>query len=155
MCRNVCINGSSQSFEAWTSGFHALLSTSNYPSLQWPCECHYCCAEWENLGFSNESCFNLSYNDGHVHVRCYLCKQNCRDFIIEWHRGKIPSLMIWSAMGYNIWSCLLDNHWHLKNCYILKPKVLPLLQATPHSIFSSKMSGHMWRELCKPSSNND
>ena len=37
--------------------------------LQWARECHHWRAEWQNVVFSDESCFNMSYNDGRICVR--------------------------------------------------------------------------------------
>ena len=36
--------------------------------LQWACECHHWHAVWRNVAFSDESHFNMSYNDGRIHV---------------------------------------------------------------------------------------
>ena len=71
----------------------------------------------------------------------------------------MPCIMIWSAIGYNMRSCLLCIEGNLNsNRYIrevLQPEVLPLLQATSMPYFSRTMPGHTWQVLCKPSSKDD
>ncbi|KAJ4439874.1 hypothetical protein ANN_08003 [Periplaneta americana] len=108
-------------------------------TLQWARECRHWHAEWQNVVFSDESHFNLSYNDGCIHVRCYRGECNLRACIVEWHSRQTRSVMVWGAIGYNMQSHLLHIQGNLNsNCYIwevLEPEVLPLLQATPHAIF--------------------
>ena len=81
----------------------------------------------------------MSYNDGHIRVQRYAGECSLRACILQRHRGQTPSVMVWGAIGYNMWSRLLRIEGNLNsNCYIrvvLQPKVLPLLQATPHAIF--------------------
>ena len=106
--------------------------------LHWARECCHWRAEWQNV-FSDESRFNMSYNDGCIHVWWYAGERNLRACILQRHRGPMPSVMVWSAIGCNMWSCLLCIEGNLKsNRYIrevLQPNVLPLLQTTPHAIF--------------------
>ena len=40
-------------------------------------------AEWRNVVFSDESRFNMSYNDGRIRVRRYAGEHNLRDCILE------------------------------------------------------------------------
>ena len=89
--------------------------------------------------FSDESRFNISYNDGRIRVRRYAGERNLRACILQRHRGPTPSVMVWGAIEYNMRSSLLCIKGNLNsNRYIreiLQPEVLPLLQATPHAIF--------------------
>ena len=89
--------------------------------------------------FSDESRFNMSYNDGRIRVRRYAGIRNLRTYILQRHRGPTPSVMVGDAIGYNTRSRLLRIEGNLNsNRYIkevLQPKVLPFLQATPHAVF--------------------
>ena len=81
----------------------------------------------------------MSYNDGHIRVRCYAGERNLRACILQRHTGPMPSVMVWRAIGYNMQSRLLHIKGNLNsNHYIrevLQPEVLSLLYATPHAIF--------------------
>ena len=107
--------------------------------MQWANERHLWLAEWRNVVFLDESRFNMSYNDGRIRVRRYAGEHNLRACILQWHRGPMPSVMVWDTIGYNMRSRLLRIEGNLySNHYIkeiLQPEVFPLLQATPHSIF--------------------
>ena len=107
--------------------------------LQWAHERHHWHAEWRNVVFLVESRFNMSYNVGRICVQRYAGESNLRACILQRHRGPTPSVMVWGAIGYNIWSHLLCIEGNLNsNRYIrevLQPEALPLLQATPHAIF--------------------
>ena len=89
--------------------------------------------------FSDESRFNMSYNDGRIRFRHYTGERNLTACILERHRGPMPSVMVWDTIGYNMRSRFLRIEGYLNsNRYImeaLQPKVLPLLQATPGAIF--------------------
>ena len=91
------------------------------------------------LVFSDESRFNMPYNDGSIRVRRYAGERNLRACILQRHRGPTPSVMVWDAIGYNMRSHLLRIEGNLNsNRYIrevLQPEVLPLLQESPHAIF--------------------
>jgi hypothetical protein len=62
--------------------------------------------------------------------------------IVEHYNGQMPSVMVWTDIGYHMRSCLLCFEGNLNsNCYtreVLECKVLPLLQATPYSF----LAGH-------------
>lgn len=107
--------------------------------LQWARERRHWRAEWQNVVFSDESRFNLSYSDGRVRVRRYRGERSRADCIVERHSGQTPSVMVWGAIGYNMRSRLLRIEGNLNsNRYIrevLQPEALPLLQAAPHAIF--------------------
>ena len=75
--------------------------------LQWARERRHWRAEWRNEVFSDESHFNMSYNEGRIGVRRYAGERNLRAFILQRHRGPTPSVMVWGAIGYNIRSRLL------------------------------------------------
>ncbi|KAJ8868609.1 hypothetical protein PR048_030147 [Dryococelus australis] len=66
--------------------------------------------------------------------------------------GQTPSVMTWGAIGYNMRSRPLHIEENLNsNSYsreVLEPKVLPLLQATPHAIFQQDNARpHVARKL--------
>lgn len=116
----------------------SLSRNQKFLRLKWACECYHWCAEWQNV-FSDYSHFNWSYSVGHIHVRCYCGDCNLTAFIVEQHSRQTPSVMVWGTIWYIRWSHLLYIEDNLNsNCYIrevLEPKVLPLLQRTPHVIF--------------------
>ena len=107
--------------------------------LQWACERRHWRSEWRNVVFSDEFRFNMSYNDGRILVRRYAGERNLRACILQRHRGPTPTVMVWSAVGYNMRSRLLriegnlNSNRHSREA--LQPEVLPLLQATPHATF--------------------
>ena len=107
--------------------------------LQWARECHHWHAEWRNVVFSDESHFNMSYNDGHLCVWRYAGECNLRACIIQQHRGPTHSVMVLGVIGCNMRSCLLCIEGNLNSSHyvmeVLQPEVLPLLQATPRAIF--------------------
>ena len=82
--------------------------------LQWAGERRHWDAEWQNELFSEESHFNMSYNDGHIRVQHYAGKHNLRACILQRHRGPTPSVMVWGTIGYNMWSHLLRIEGNLK-----------------------------------------
>ena len=89
--------------------------------LQCARECHHWHAEWQNVVFLGESRFNMSYNDGHIHVQCYADERNLRACILQWHRGPTSSVMVWDAIGYNMRSRLLRIEGNLNsNRYIIE-----------------------------------
>ncbi|KAJ4447701.1 hypothetical protein ANN_09709 [Periplaneta americana] len=88
--------------------------------LQWTRERRHWRAEWQNVVFSDESRFNLYYNDGRMRVRRYRGERNLRACIVERHSGQMPS-------GN------LNSNRYIRE--VLEPEVLPLLQAIPHAIF--------------------
>ena len=51
--------------------------------LQWTHERRHWRAEWRNVEFSDESRFNMSYNDGRKCVRRYAGERNLRAFILQ------------------------------------------------------------------------
>ena len=132
---------------------HPLLPLSidhQYLRLQWAYECYHWHAEWRNVVFLEESCFNMSYNDGHIRVRRCTGERNLRACILQRHRGPTPSVMVWGAIGYSMRFRLLPIEGNLNsNRYIMEvlpPEVLPLFQATPHAIFQQDNSRpHMAR----------
>ena len=107
--------------------------------LQWARERRHWRAEWRNVVFSDKSRFNMSYNDGRIDVRRYAGERNLRVCILQRHKGPTPSVIVWGAIGYNMRPRFLRIEGNLnRNRYIrevLQPEVLPLLQATPHTIF--------------------
>ena len=59
-------------------------------------------AVWQNVMFSDESRFNMSYNDGRIRVRRYAGERNLRACILQRQRGPTPIVMVWGAIGYNM-----------------------------------------------------
>ena len=108
----------------------------------------------QNLVFSDESHFNMSCNDGR-----YAGEHNLRACILQRHRGPMPSVMAWGAIGYNMRSLLLHIEGNLnRNCYIgrfYSPRYCPSFRQLHMPYFSRTMPGHTWQRLCKPSSKED
>ena len=66
--------------------------------LQWERErCHWR-AEWRNVVFSDESRFNMFYNDSRIRVWHYAGERNLRACILQQHRGRTLSVMVWGAI---------------------------------------------------------
>ena len=109
--------------------------------LQWAGECRHWCTEWQNV-FSDESCFNLSYNDNYICVRCCLGEHNLRPYIVKQHSKQMPSVRVWGTTGCNMQSCLLQIQDNLNSNHYIREvlglEILLLLQATPHSIFQQE-----------------
>ncbi|KAJ4432412.1 hypothetical protein ANN_21031 [Periplaneta americana] len=102
--------------------------------LQWARERYHWHVEWQNVVFTDESHFNLFYNDGRIRVGRYRGERNLRACIVERNSEQTPSAMVWDTIGYNMRSRHLRIQGNLNsNRYIRE--VLPLLQATPHAIF--------------------
>ena len=93
--------------------------------LQWAHECHHWRAEWQNIVFSDKSRFNMSYNDGHIHVRCYAGEHNLRACILQRHRGPTPSAMVWAAIGYNMHSRLIRIEDNLNSNHYIREVLQP------------------------------
>ena len=97
----------------------------------------------------------MSYNDGHIRVRCYARERNLRTCILQRHRGSTPSVMVWGAIGYNMRSRLLRIEGNLNsNRYIREdysPRYCHSFRQLHMLYFSRTMPGHMWQGLCKPS----
>ena len=125
--------------------------------LQWARKRRHWRAEWRNVMFSDESRFNMSYNDGRIRVRRYAGERNHSS--ATYNRGPTPSVMVWGAIGYNMHSRLLRIEGNVNSSryirQVLQPEVLHLLQVTPHAIFQQDNTGHTWQGLCKPSSKDD
>ena len=62
--------------------------------LHWARERRHWHAEWRNVVFSDESRFNMSYNDGRIRVRHYASERNLRACIFQRHRRPTPSVMV-------------------------------------------------------------
>ena len=109
-------------------------------------------AEWQNVIFSDESRFNISYNDGHIHVWRYTAERNLRACILQQHRGPTPSVMVWDVIGYNMWSRLLhiEGIWTATATLgrFYSPRYCPSFRQLHMSYFSRTMPSHMWQGLC-------
>lgn len=107
--------------------------------LQWARDHRHWGAEWRNVVFSDESRFNVSYNDGRIRVRRYRGERNAEGCIVERHSGQTPGVMVWGAISYNTRSPLLRIEGTLNsNRYlteVVEPVVLPLLQTSPQATF--------------------
>ena len=114
---------------------------------------------WRNVWFSDESRFNMSYNDGCIRVRRYAGERNLRACILQWHREPTPSVMVWGTTGYNMRSCLLCTEGNLNSSRyrgrFYSPQYLSFYRQLHVPYFSRTMPGHMWQGLCKPSSKNN
>ena len=126
-----------QQFVSLSAGLVACMSLCRLPlsrdhqclKLQCTHEGHHWRAEWQNVMFLDESGFNMFYNDGCIIVRRYTDQLNLRACILQQHRGPMPSVMVWSAIGYNIRFRLLRIQGNLNNIRyfreILSPEILP------------------------------
>ncbi|KAJ8886115.1 hypothetical protein PR048_012324 [Dryococelus australis] len=116
-----------------------LSSNRKHLRRQWSRERRLWYGEWQNVVFSDGSRFNLSHRDRRIHVRRYHGDCNLAACIVERHNEHTPSVIARGAIGYNMHSRLLRIESNLNsnryNREVLEPEVLPLLQATPHSIF--------------------
>ena len=140
----VCFNSLSPSFESWTSGSHAIASASIVqrppmpqtamgtwtPSLAcWVTKCRV---------FGRVPLQHVLQWWLHTCWR-YAGERNLRACILQQHRGPMPRVMVWGAIGFNMRSCLLRIEGNLNSSRymreVLQTKVLPLLQPTPHAIF--------------------
>lgn len=92
-----CLNCSSTSVKSWL--FHAKIPlrrislTLNYRhiQLQWA---HYdcqCSADWQHIILSDESRYNLEYNDGCVLVKDYKDESLFWEYLIQRHTGRTSS----------------------------------------------------------------
>ena len=102
---------------------------------QWARERRHWRVEWRNVVFSDESFFNMSYNDGRICVRRYAGERNLRACILQQHKGPTLSAMVCAAIGYNVQSRLLRVEGNLNCNRYITEVLLPLLEATPHAIF--------------------
>ena len=88
---------------------------------------------------SDESCFNLWYDDGRIRVRRCAGERHLPDFIIEHDSGRIPGVMVWDAIAYHGRSQLLRIMGNLNsNRYIsevLQPQAVLFLQRFPGAVF--------------------
>lgn len=97
-----------------------------FPSGKTFCACSYNelihIHDCPQVVFSDESRFILWYCDVHIHVICYSCECHLLKStlsIIQRHTGRMPSVIIWSYIGYHGKSQLLIFVGKLNNnCYI-------------------------------------
>ncbi|PSN31409.1 hypothetical protein C0J52_25475 [Blattella germanica] len=88
--------------------------------LQWVRERRHWRAEWQNVVFSDESRFNMSYNDGRIRVRRYGGERNLRACILQRHKGPTPSVMVWGVIEYHMRShaCFLLRFLRVKKFHV-------------------------------------
>ena len=67
--------------------------------LQWVHEHRAWQADWQQVAFSYESCFNLWNHDGHVHVRLYAGQCGLPEYIIERHSDRVRKAMVWNVIS--------------------------------------------------------
>ncbi|GFV65254.1 transposable element Tcb2 transposase [Trichonephila clavipes] len=88
---------------------------------------------------SDESRFNLSFDDNHVRV--WKPRGECLNsaFALQRHTAPTAGLMIWGVIALNTWSSLVlirRTKTAQQNVHdILQPRVLPLMQRLPGTIF--------------------
>ncbi|GFW36125.1 transposable element Tcb1 transposase [Trichonephila clavipes] len=58
-------------------------------------------ADWHQVVFSDESCFNLRNHDDRIRVRRYADERCFPECVIERHSGLTPGVMVWGAISYN------------------------------------------------------
>ncbi|GFX06071.1 transposable element Tc1 transposase [Trichonephila clavipes] len=75
--------------------------------LQWAHEHRAWQADWHQVIFSDESCFNLWDHDSRICVRRYADERCLPECVIERHRGITPGVMVWGVNSYHGRSMLL------------------------------------------------
>lgn len=107
--------------------------------LQWAQQYRAYRTQWQQVVFSDESRYNLEYNDGRVRVRRYRGERVLPQCIIQRHTARTPGIMVWGAIGYDCRSHLVHIEGNLNSDRyireIVEPEVLPLLQSIPGAIF--------------------
>ncbi|GFX30823.1 transposable element Tc1 transposase [Trichonephila clavipes] len=58
-------------------------------------------ADWQQVVFSDKSCFNLWHHDGRIRVKLYAGERRIPECIIERHSGRTPGVMVWGAIAYH------------------------------------------------------
>ena len=112
--------------------------------LQWARERRCWRAEWRNVVFSDESRFNMSYNDGRIRVRRYAGERNLRIYILQRHRGPTPSVMVWGAIGYNMTSRLLHIEGNLNSKSSAVEQVVACALVTQRAVFDLRSRQVSW-----------
>lgn len=107
--------------------------------LQWAQQHSAWRAQWQQVVFSDESRYNLEYNDGRVRVRRYRGERLLPQCVIQRHTARTPGIMVWGAIGYNCRSHLVHIAGNLNSDRyireIVEPEVLPLLRRIPGAVF--------------------
>ncbi|GFT20822.1 transposable element Tc1 transposase [Trichonephila clavipes] len=95
--------------------------------------------EWNQVGFSDESRFNLSSDDNHVRVWIPLGERLNPAFILQRYTAPTTDVMLWGVIALITRSPLVLTHgiktaqWYVHD--ILQPYVLSLMQRLPGAIF--------------------
>ncbi|GFU90667.1 transposable element Tc1 transposase [Trichonephila clavipes] len=96
-------------------------------------------ADWQQVVFSDKSCFNLWHHDGRIRVRLYAGERHIPEFIIERHSGRTPGVMVWGAIAYHGRSQLLRIVGNLNSTRytnaVLQPQAIPFLQGLLGAVF--------------------
>ncbi|GFX45807.1 transposable element Tc1 transposase [Trichonephila clavipes] len=96
-------------------------------------------ADWLQVVFSDESCFNLWHHDGRIRVRRYAGERHIPECIIERHSRRTPGVMVWGAIAYYGRSQLLRIVGNLNSTQyinkVLQPQAIPFLQGLPGAVF--------------------
>lgn len=95
--------------------------------------------DWHQIVFSDESRFNLDYNDGRIRVRRYCDERHHPACIVERHTTRTVSVMVWGAISYQRRSRLLRIEGTLNSDRyireVVEAEVVSFLQHTPGAIF--------------------
>ncbi|KFM68254.1 Transposable element Tcb1 transposase, partial [Stegodyphus mimosarum] len=116
-----------------------LPSTQNHRRLrrQWCHEIRMWTAEWNEIVFTDESCFCLQHHDGRIRV--WSGERMLNSCVMQRHTGPAPGIMVWSDIGYYSRTPLmriastLNSQRYISE--VLEPIVLPYLQGLPTAIF--------------------
>ncbi|GFT36102.1 transposable element Tcb2 transposase [Trichonephila clavipes] len=105
--------------------------TANHQQLhlQWAFEHRAWQADWHQVVFSDESCFNLWDHDGGIRVRRYADEPCLPECAFERRRSLTPLVMVWGAISYHGRSNLLRIVGNLNSNRnvreVLRPEVVP------------------------------
>ncbi|GFW59789.1 transposable element Tc1 transposase [Trichonephila clavipes] len=120
-----------------------LTANHQWHSLTWAHERAWQ-ADWHQVNFSDESCFNLWDPDGHICAGLYASEHCLPECIIKWHSGLTPGVMVSGAISYYGRSNLLRVEDNLNsNRYVhevLHPEVVPFCQGIRGAIFQQDNS---------------
>ncbi|GFW21031.1 transposable element Tcb1 transposase [Trichonephila clavipes] len=108
--------------------------------------CHNWCDErrtwttkWNDIVFTDESCFCLQHYGGRIRVWRHRGERLLNCCVMLCHSGPAPCIMVWGGSGFHFISPLVCITGTLNSqCYIsqvLEPVVLPYIQGFPSAIF--------------------
>ncbi|GFV59170.1 transposable element Tc1 transposase [Trichonephila clavipes] len=75
--------------------------SANHRRLQWAREDSAWQADWHQVVFLDESCYNLWGHNGRICVRRSACERCLPECVIERHGDLTPGVMVWGAISYH------------------------------------------------------